>query len=66
MFMSHHNTVTLTLSLGQKTHTQKIWCYNPSLIPDKIQAQEFKTVIKEYVRLNGSPELNPITVWEAH
>lgn len=65
MYISDHNPVTLTLSLGPRTRTQKIWHYNTSLFPDHVQAQEFKKVIKEYFHLNASPVLNPITIWEA-
>lgn len=36
MIISDHNPITLTLSLGRKTRTPKIWRYNPSLFPDTV------------------------------
>lgn len=66
MVISDHHLVSLTLSLSDRDEHSKIWRYDTTLLSDILALDKVKTALKHYFTENATPDISPLTTWEAH
>lgn len=66
MFLSDHHPIAITLSFPETCNKMKSWRLNPSLLKDPATIKHLRTRIRLYFTENTSPEVSPISLWEAH
>lgn len=66
MFLSDHHPITVTLSFPETFTRTKIWRLNPSLLKDLAVVDHVCERIHLYFIENTSPDMSPISLWEAH
>lgn len=63
---SDHNAVcTVIASTIPKAH-DTTWCLNDSLLKNTSHCLDIKNALSEYLLHNSTPDVSPLTLWEAH
>lgn len=63
---SDHNAVLTTITSTIPKTQDKTWYLPEILLKQPIYRNKIEHALKEYFILNKSPEISPITLWEAH
>lgn len=58
--------MTATLRFPQRVSSTKIWRLDASLLTDPADVATLKQAISDYFLLNNTPDVSPMTQWEAH
>lgn len=65
MVVSDHHPISMTLAMTGKEDRSKIWRYDPTILSDVLALDEVKTALENYFTENDSPDISPLTIWEA-
>lgn len=66
MVVSDHHPISMTISLSDTDDRTKIWRYDPTLLSDVLAMDQIQTSMKHYFEENATPDVSPLTIWEAH
>lgn len=63
VYLSDHAAVKLTVRLDISPR-KNIWKMNNSLLQDNILVEKMTHILAEYVKMNKTNEISPVTLWE--
>lgn len=66
MVLSDHHPITMTLQFLQREGFTKMWRSDASILADPGDAENIRQTLREYFHHNDTPDVAPMTQWEAH
>lgn len=66
MTVLDHHTITMTLSFDDVPVPSKLWRLNPAFLEDRALLARLSTSLAQFFQENETPDMHPLTVWEAH
>lgn len=64
--LSDHAPISLTLNLSEPPPKSNTWRLNSSLLTDPTLYPQIVAALADYFVHNVTPDMNPMTIWEAH